>query len=85
MSDYSTLSYGDRSARVNILQCRLDELGFLNIDELTEYFGPATKAGCFSFSKTAWVKANRRCRYRNTDADVRCVCTKVFLNRGHFR
>jgi cell wall-associated NlpC family hydrolase len=38
-----TLQYGDENENVTILQNRLMDLGYLDIDEATQYFGPATK------------------------------------------
>jgi cell wall-associated NlpC family hydrolase len=38
-----TLQYGDQNADVTVLQNRLMDLGYLDIDEATDYFGPATK------------------------------------------
>jgi|AGTN01.3.fsa_nt_gi Putative peptidoglycan-binding domain-containing protein len=38
-----TLQYGNRNANVTTLQMRLMDLGYLDIDEATDYFGPATK------------------------------------------
>ena len=56
MSDLSTLKYGESDKRVNTLQCRLDELGFLNIDELTEYYGPATRQAVLAFQRQHGLK-----------------------------
>ncbi len=38
-----TLQYGDQSPDVTTLQNRLMDLGYLDIDEPTDYFGPATQ------------------------------------------
>ena len=38
-----TLQYGDENENVTALQERLMDLGYLDIDEATQYFGPSTK------------------------------------------
>jgi peptidoglycan hydrolase-like protein with peptidoglycan-binding domain len=38
-----TLQYKDKSANVTLLQNQLMDLGYLDIDEATDYFGPATE------------------------------------------
>lgn len=38
-----TLQFGDQNANVTTLQERLMDLGYLDIDEATDYFGPATQ------------------------------------------
>lgn len=82
MSDYSTLSYGDRSARVNILQCRLDELGFLNIDELTEYFGPATKQAVLAFQRQHGLKQTGVADTETLTLMFDASAQKYFLTEG---
>lgn len=46
-----TLEYGQESAKVQALQERLMDLGFLGIDEPTEYFGPATRQAVTIFQR----------------------------------
>ena len=46
-----TLQYGDQSEDVTVLQERLMDLGYLAIDESTDYFGPATKAALQLFQR----------------------------------
>ncbi len=38
-----TMQFGDQNENVTVLQERLMDLGYLDIDEATDYFGPATK------------------------------------------
>lgn len=42
-SEDVTLQYGDQNENVTVLQGQLMDLGYLDIDEPTDYFGPATK------------------------------------------
>lgn len=38
-----TLKFGDQNENVTVLQSRLMDLGYLDIDDPTDYFGPATE------------------------------------------
>jgi len=49
---YYVLQYGDEDPFVAQIQTRLMELGYIDGDEPTEYFGPATQAGIKSFQQT---------------------------------
>lgn len=51
MSDRSTLEYGVEDERVELLQIALIELGFLDIDETTSYYGPATEQAVSIFQR----------------------------------
>ena len=46
-----TLQYGDQSEEVTTLQNRLMDLGYLDLDEPTDYFGPATKSALELFQR----------------------------------
>jgi len=46
-----TLQYGDQSEAVISLQNRLMKLGYLDLDEPTDYFGPATKSALQLFQR----------------------------------
>jgi len=48
-----TLQYGDQSPEVTTLQNRLMDLGYLDLDEPTDYFGPATKSALKLFQRQA--------------------------------
>lgn len=49
---YYTLQYGDSNPVVAQIQLRLMELCYIDGDEPTEYFGPATEAGIKRFQQT---------------------------------
>lgn len=51
MQDKSPLEYGMEEKRVEVLQIALKELGFLDIDETTTYFGPATRSAVKVFQR----------------------------------
>jgi len=46
-----TLQYGDQNEAVTALQNRLMDLGYLDLDEPTDYFGPATKSALELFQR----------------------------------
>ena len=46
-----TLQYGDQNENVTALQGRLMDLGYLDLDEPTDYFGPATKNAVMLFQR----------------------------------
>lgn len=46
-----TLKRGDESPEVEALQVRLSELGYIELDETTQYFGPATEEGVRRFQR----------------------------------
>lgn len=49
--DDGTLSYGMENAQVQMLQNRLMELGYLDIDESTQYYGSATRQAVKNFQR----------------------------------
>jgi cell wall-associated NlpC family hydrolase len=50
------LQYGDQNEYVTVLQERLMDLGYLDIDESTDKFGPATKYALQLFQRQAGVE-----------------------------
>ena len=54
-SQYPTLQFGDTNPLVKDIQLRLMELSYLDGDELTEYFGPATQAGLKLFQRAHYM------------------------------
>ena len=56
MTSFSTIFYKSESERVQILQERLMELGYLHIDETTVYYGPATQRAVIAFQRQHSLK-----------------------------
>lgn len=52
------LEYGDRGAEVAALQKVLKELGFFTFPEVTQFFGPATRAAVQAFQSAKGVVSN---------------------------
>ncbi len=52
LSAYETLQEETESEAVSVLQSRLMELGYFDYDEITTYFGPATKNAVMLFQRT---------------------------------
>ena len=53
LSAYETLQEETESEAVSVLQGRLMELGYFDYDEITTYFGTATKSAVMLFQRTA--------------------------------
>ena len=51
ISSYETLQEEDASEAVSVLQSRLMELGYFDYDEITTYFGTATKSAVMLFQR----------------------------------
>lgn len=53
---YDALSCGNTHAQVALLQQRLMDLFYMDSDEPTEYFGPATESAVLRFQRTHYMK-----------------------------
>lgn len=67
MSNKKTIMYKTTSNRVQILQERLLELGYLNIDETTTYYGPATRAAVIAFQRQHGIKKTGNANTKTLD------------------
>ncbi|HWR24216.1 MAG TPA: peptidoglycan-binding protein, partial [Feifaniaceae bacterium] len=56
LSAYETLQEETESEAVSVLQARLMELGYFDYDEITTYFGTATKSAVMLFQRTAGLE-----------------------------
>ncbi len=56
LSAYETLQEETESEAVSVLQGRLMELGYFDYDEITTYFGTATKSAVMLFQRTAGLE-----------------------------
>lgn len=53
---YAQLEFGSTAAQVARIQQRLMDLWYMDSDEPTEYFGPATEAALMRFQRTHYMK-----------------------------
>ncbi|HWQ57593.1 MAG TPA: peptidoglycan-binding protein [Clostridia bacterium] len=53
---YATLAFGDTNAQIALIQQRLMALFYMDSDEPTDYFGPATEAALQRFQRTHYMK-----------------------------